>query len=207
MSLGLSKYLKDLRNEAHRFERTDINNKVSTSFWSRNQRRILCLIPTIAMLFFLKEGFSTDFVMYASTALSILIGLFTTAIIFIVDKYRPIENENPNSREKLHNNQAYNYTKQFANITGYNIVLCVFALVALAFSALFEKLFSMNICQYYFYWHDINFVDSAVNVAVVSAVITQRFLVLYWLASIVYNTLYAISSMVKYITVKIDRTC
>lgn len=138
MSLRLNKYLINLRAEAHRFERTDINNYVSKTFWGRNQRRIICLVPSLGLFFLLAEGFTSDFVSYASTALSILIGLFTTAIIFILDKYYPISNEHPNSQQKLWDKQAFNYTKQFAFITGYNIVLCVYALVLLSFSALFK---------------------------------------------------------------------
>jgi hypothetical protein len=204
VSLRLSKYLKDLRKEAHRFERTDINNIVSTSFWGRNQRRIICFIPSLILFFFLDEGFNSDFVAYASTALSILIGLFTTTIIFILDKYQPIDTQNANSKEKLWDKQAFNYTKQFASITGYNIVLCVFVLVLLSFSALFKDLFIINIFQYNL---SLKHIDSEAicNFIVVMFVVIQRLLVLYWLASIVYNTLYAISSMITYMIVKIER--
>jgi len=204
MSLRLSKYLKDLRTDAHRFERTDINNNVSSSFWGRNQRRIICFIPSIVLLLLLKEGFNLDFVAYASTALSILIGLFTTAIIFILDKYQVIGTESANSREKLWNKQAFNYTKQFAYITGYNIVLCVFALVLLSLSALFKELFSTDIYQYTLELKNIDR-KAICNCGVVMLIVIQRILVLYWLACIVYNTLYVISSMVKYMIVKIER--
>lgn len=190
--------------EAHRFERTDINNNVSISFWGRNQRRIICLVPSLILLFLLDEGFNSDFVAYASTALSILIGLFTTAIIFILDKYQPLNIQNPNSKEKLWDTQAYNYTKQFAYITGYNIVLCVFALVLLSFSALFKDFFNINIFQYSLNLKEIG-VDAICNFLIVTLVVVQRLFVLYWLANIVYNTLYAISSMVKYMVVKIER--
>ncbi|NDV83147.1 hypothetical protein D0T87_14310 [Bacteroides sp. 51] len=204
MSLRLSKYLKDLRTEAHRFERTDINNNVSTSFWGRNQRRIICILPSLVLLLLLREGFNSDFVAYASTVLSILIGLFTTAIIFILDKYQPIDNPKPNSKEKLWDTQAYNYTKQFSFITGYNIVLCVFALVLLSLNVLFEEPFSVDIYQYTLCLKNID-MKSVCNFLIIALVVAQRFLVIYWLASIIYNTLYVISSMVKYMTVKIDR--
>jgi hypothetical protein len=158
----------------------------------------------LGLFFLLTEGFSSDFVSYASTALSILIGLFTTAIIFILDKYQPISNKRPNSRQKLWDTQAYNYTKQFAFITGYNIVLCIYALVLLSFSALFKDFFNINIFQYIVNLKEIN-IESMRNLLFVTLVVIQRLVVLYWLASIVYNTLYAISSMVKYMVVKIER--
>ena len=204
MSLRLNKYIKELRKEAHRFERTDINNSESQTFWGRNQRRIICVISSVIIFLCMHKGFNPNFVAYASTAISILIGFFTTAIIFILDKYKPIDTENFTSREKLWDIQAYNYTKQFSYIIGYNIVLCVFTLVLLSFNALFEDFFSTNIWEYGFCFKIIN-TENLSNSLILTVVIAQRILVLYWLASIVYNTLYAISSMVKYMIVKIDR--
>lgn len=204
MSLRLSKYLNDLQNGAHQFERININGKKSTTFWERNQRRIICFIPSILMIFFLKKGFSTDFVAYASTALSILIGLFTTSIIFIFDRYKPIKTDTANSQEKLWDTQAFNYTKQFAYITGYCIVLCVYALILLSFSALFKELFHTNIYNYHLNLQHVN-LESICNLLIVGCVIIQRFFVTYWLVGIVYNTLFAISSMVKFMVVNIER--
>lgn len=202
MSLRLNKYLKDLRREAHRFECTDINNNICTSFWGRNQRRFICFIPSLILVWL--KGFTSDFVAYASSALSILIGLFTTSIIFILDKYQSIDLEQANSREKLWDTQAYNYTKQFAYITGYSIVLCLFTLVFLSFSALFEDFFSIDISLYYLDLKKLDIISLS-NFLCIIVVIFQRLMIFYWLASIVYNTLYVISSMVKYMIVKIER--
>ena len=204
MSLRLSKYLKDLRREAHRFECTDINNNICTSFWGRNQRRFICFIPSLILVWLLDKGFTSDFVAYASSALSILIGLFTTSIIFILDKYQSIDLEQANSREKLWDTQAYNYTKQFAYITGYSIILCLFTLVFLSFSALFEDFFSIDISLYYLDLKKLDIISLS-NFLYIIVVIFQRLMIFYWLASIVYNTLYVISSMVKYMIVKIER--
>ena len=194
MSLRLNKYLKDLRREAHRFECT----------WGRNQRRFICFIPSLILVWLLDKGFTSDFVAYASSALSILIGLFTTSIIFILDKYQSIDLEQANSREKLWDTQAYNYTKQFAYITGYSIVLCLFTLVFLSFSALFEDFFSIDISLYYLDLKKLDIISLS-NFLCIIVVIFQRLMIFYWLASIVYNTLYVISSMVKYMIVKIER--
>lgn len=204
MSLRLSKYLKDLRREAHRFECTDINNNICNSFWGRNQRRFICFIPSLILVWLLDKGFTSDFVAYASSALSILIGLFTTSIIFILDKYQSIDLEQANSREKLWDTQAYNYTKQFAYITGYSIILCLFTLVFLSFSALFEDFFSIDISLYYLDLKKLDIISLS-NFLYIIVVIFQRLMIFYWLASIVYNTLYVISSMVKYMIVKIER--
>jgi hypothetical protein len=204
MSLRLNKYLNDLRKETRRLERIDINGKVATSFFGKYQRAFICVFISAILFVFLKDGFNPDFVAYASSALSILIGLFTTSIIFILDKYQPIQSENPTSREKLWDKQAFNYTKQFTYITGYNIVLCVFVIVLLSFSALFKDFFSINIFEYQLDIKQIT-CDFVCNFSIITIIVIQRFLVLYWLSCIVYNTLYAISSMVKYSIVKIDR--
>lgn len=204
MSLKLRTYLKELRQEAHRLERTDINNRVDDSFLGRNRRRIICMLPSLLLVICLKTGFNDLFVNYASTALSILIGLFTTAIIFILDKYRPADTQNQNSRQKLQDTQAFNYTKQFSYITGYNIVLCVFTLVLLSLSALFPNIFGINIFEYEFIFKEISCIH-IYNLIIALLIVIQRLMILYWLSNIIYNTLYAISSLVKYAVVNIER--
>ena len=207
MSLRLNKYITNLRRGAHRFEYTDINNKISNSFLDRNQRRIICIIPSLTIVLFLKNGFTQEFVAYASTAISILIGLFSANIIFILDKYKSIDKETMSalsSREKLWDIQAYNYTKQFAYVTGYSIVLCVYVIILLSLCALFPDVFNSNLWKYKFCFNEFNY--KTIGLALInSSIIIQRFLVLYWLFSIAYNTLYAISSMINFTIVKIDR--
>ncbi len=144
MSLRLSKYLIDLRKNANRMSRTNINGITDNSFWGKNKQRIACALISAFFVWKLRNGFSQNFVSYSSTVLSILTGLFITAIIFSFDKfYQKPDNPNLNSRQHLWDVQAYNYSKQFAYITGYNIVLCVFALIALSFTAFFAA--SMNV--------------------------------------------------------------
>lgn len=208
MSLRLNKYLKILRKEASRFERTDINNKVDESFRAKYSAKISFAIVSIVLVLLLKNGFSESFVSYVSSVLSILVGLFITALIFSFDKfYEPSNEENPNSRIKLWETQAHNYAKKFAYITSYTIVLSIFTLVLLAVSALFEKPTQLNICSLSFCLECIK--NKEINAfklfAIGVFVIVQRFLVLYWLLKIMYNTLFIVSSMVQYMTTKIDR--
>lgn len=208
MSLRLNKYLKILRKEASRFERTDINNKVDETFRAKYLVKISFAIISIILVFLLKNGFGENFVSYVSSVLSILVGLFITALIFSFDKfYEPSNEENPNSRIKLWETQAHNYAKKFAYITSYTIVLSIFTLVLLAVSALFEKATQLNVFNLSFClecisnkdFHSLKLFGIALFVAV------QRFLVLYWLLKIMYNTLFIVSSMVQYMTTKIDR--
>jgi hypothetical protein len=198
-------YIKELRKRALEFEQKDINNKKSISFLGKNQRQIICIIPSILLLWFLQNGFSDSFVEYISNALSILIGLFLTAIIFSLDKfYEKKDLKNVSSVEKILDIQAYNYTKQFTYITGYSIILCVFTLVLLSFSSLFASLANIDIRDYCIDFSKIS-ISTIGNGVLVFCVMLQRFFVLYWLSSIVYNTLFVIGSLVKYMTLKMDR--
>lgn len=208
MSLRLNEHLKILRKEASRFERTDINNKVDKSFRAKYSVKITFLIISICLLLLLKNGFTKSFVSYVSSVLSILVGLFITALVFSFDKfYEPSNEENPNSRIKLWETQAHNYAKKFAYITSYTIVLSIFTLALLAISTLFEKSTQLNVFNLSFCFECIKNIDfnSFKLFGIAIFVIIQRFLVLYWLLKIMYNTLFIVSSMVQYMTTKIDR--
>lgn len=208
MSLKLNKYLKLLRKEASRFERTDINNKIDESFRAKYLVKFIFSVISVITVYCLESGFSESFVSYVSSVLSILVGLFITALIFSFDKfYEPNNEENLNSRLKLWETQAYNYAKKFAYITSYTIVISVFTLVLIAVSALFEKGTQQNILELSFCYECIANKDlSAFKLfAIATFLLVQRFLVLYWLLKIMYNTLFIVSSMIQYMTTKIDR--
>jgi hypothetical protein len=205
MSLNIIKYLRQLRCKAIQYERTDINGVVSDSFFTRNARRIYCSVISLVLVYLLRQGFSDAFISYTSTILSILIGLFITAMIFSFDKfYQKIDTKTATAKEKLRDTQAYNYSKQFAYITGYNIVLSIFTLVILSLSTLFDELMRKNIFLYQFDINNIN-QTTLLNFFIMCFVLIQRFLVLYWLTSVMYNTLFLVSSMVQFMIIKIEK--
>jgi hypothetical protein len=205
MLLELNRYLKLLQKEANCLERTDINGSVHNSFCAKYSLRIIFASLAGILICLLTEGFSESFVSYASTVLSILVGLFITALIFCLDKfYTPQDLQNADSRTKLWDKQAYNYTKKFTFITGYNIVLCIFTLVLLALSALFKEEMSINIFKLESLLQNITW-DSVKLFFLACVMIVQRFFVLYWIFKVIYNTLFIVSSMVQYMTIKIDR--
>ena len=232
MSQNLNKYLVGLRREAIRFERMDINGKESTNYFRRHFRRIFCFVFAGTVFIFIPSGFSQNFISYASTVLSILVGLFITAIIFSFDKFYSNlikelsdyditikrdgsdtaksfevsvkEMVHPNATQKLWDTQSHNYSKQFAYLTGYNIILSVLAIALLSFSALFPEFMETNIWNYSYY-EGING-KTAGNFLMVTFIVLQRFLVLYWMLGIMYNTLFIVSSMVNFMIAKIDRS-
>jgi len=223
-------FLKDLKTKAKEYESFDINARKEQSFWKRNQRSGILFFVSSALVCFLDKGFNQDFISFSSTVLSILIGLFITALIFALDKfYEPIEENvrdldiiiteseetkdykmsiknvlDLNSQKKLWNIQAYNFIKKFTYLTGYNIVLSIYTLLLLSLNTLFSNLMQANIYDYHF---DIVFIDieSIGNLFIVIFLIIQRFLVIYWILKIFSNTLFVISSMVNFMTAKIDR--
>lgn len=202
MQLKLYRYLLDLRTNAKRFERTDINGKVDNSFFGKNLINLICSLISLVFVYLLKDGFSASFVSFSSKTLAIFIGLFMTAIIFSFNKfYEHSEKEEPNSTEKLWDTQSYNYSKQFAYITSYNIVLCIFVIIALSFNALFEKPLSVNLCEFSFNFQQIN-INSVLLFFELSFVALQRFFVLYWMQKVMYNTLFVVSSMVSFMNEK-----
>jgi len=206
MSLRLSKYLTLLKDKASTFERTDINGSVDETFRAKYLVKLVFGTISGILVYLLKDGFSSDFVSYASSVLSILVGLFITALIFSFDKfYQSQDNlDTADSISKLWDKQAYNYAKKFAYITSYTIVLSIFTLVLLAVNALFKEATSLNILSLRLDFDNIN-INSLKLFCIALFLIIQRFFVLYWLLKIMYNTLFIVSSMVQYMTTKIDR--
>lgn len=206
MLYELIKYLKILFKQSNRLERTDNNGKIYNSFKEKYLVRIILFILSISIIYFLKKGFTNDFVSLISSVLSILVGLFITALIFSFDKfYEPSKSEDKNSRIKVWETQAYNYAKRFAFITSKTIVLSIFTLTALVLSSLFPFQFNINIFEY-------SFIDNSSEVSEGIKIffkiflnLFQRFFVLYFLLKIAYNTLFIVTSMVQYMTINMDR--
>lgn len=227
MSLNLNKYLKELKQNKNYFEEVDINGKREKNVLKKNFRCILITFISIVIVYNLDYGFNKDFISLVSTILSILIGLFTTSIIFVFDKLYIfsdkkreeyeiiIKNNNEikenlisidnksqqTSSEKLKEVQTYNYFIQFVYIIGYNIVLCIYVLLLLLLNSLFYEFMKFNIFDYKFCINNLR-IDLIINFFIVGIIVLYRFLVLYWTLNIMYNTLYAISSMVNFITKK-----
>lgn len=205
MSQNLNKYLKILKSESNRLERTDINNKLDDSAKAKYLNKFIFVILSITITCLLSEGFSEVFISFVSSILAILVGLFITALIFSFDKFHePVNDEFANARIKLWEKQAFNYAKKFAYVTSRTIVLSIYTLIIISISALFKNTMNLNV-------HKLTFITSNVGLkdvwtfVIAVFVIIQRFFVLYWLFRIVYNTLYIVSSMVQYMTTKLER--
>jgi hypothetical protein len=208
MQRKLSKYLIELRQNANRWERIDINGDEDASFGAKYLKKFIFFLISIVFTYKLNEGFPHFFVDFSSKTLAIIVGLFMTAIIFSFNKfYEPIkkeEQEKADATEKLNDTQDFNYAKQFAYITSYNVVLCLFVLAALSLNTLFENSMSINLHQYDFNFKNID-INSVLLFFKLSFIALQRFFILYWMLRILFSTLFSVSSMVKFMTTKLNR--
>lgn len=228
MSLKLNRYLKALRSNANYFEKLDVNGKISTNLFSKNQRRIIGFLISILSIFFLEKGFNESAISLISTILSIIIGLFISVLIVSFDKFYQKnmglnsiwriyeDSENPgeylaesfnafskNSQDKVWETQTYNFAKQFAYITGYSIVLAIFSIVFLLMTLVKKDFFTINIFEELFFFLDSDIFDYW-KVSHIVSVIFYRVLVNYLLFSVFYFSLFIIGSLVHFMIQKLD---
>lgn len=209
MQRKLSKYIIELRKNANRWERIDINGNEDSSLTAKYLKKIIFCLISISIIYKLHDGLPHFFVDFASKTLAIIVGLFMTAVIFSFNKFyepiKPLDKEKADATQKLNDTQDFNYAKQFAYITSYNVVLCLFVLAALSLNTLFEETMSAKLNTYQF----INFKDITLESFLLflklSFIALQRFFVLYWMLRILFSTLFSVSSMVKFMTTKLNR--
>ena len=185
----LIKYLKIIRDKSHKYDRTDINGhevKSSKIFL----RQVLFVLITIVLFLFSLDGFSERLLEYCVSALSILTGLFITVLVFVSEK---IPNKESNNENKL-----YNYYKQFSFIIGRTTVLSVFCLIIIFF--LIQIGTSYNPFEYIIA-HQID-IESVFLFFKITINLVLRFLFIYWMIRIFYNTLFAVSSLTNIINLK-----
>jgi hypothetical protein len=205
MSLKLSKYIPELRNNANKMEQYDLtgHNTEESKNYTFSKRRIASLTIGIIVALLMGKGFSSSFISYVSAVLSILVGLFINSLIFGMDKFykKPVK-KNLNSQEKLWDKKSYNYNRQFLYITGYNIVRCIFTLVILSLSAIFPLFNDCTDLRNYTIAFEKLSMQHFYNGFIYIIVFLQKFLVIYWIGCIVHNTLFIVSSMVTFMVLK-----
>lgn len=198
-----------IRQKADQLQRTSLSGTENNSFSSRYGIKLMSLVAASILVVILDKGFSSDFVSFASTVLSILIGLFITAVIFSFDKFYEPKTEGQSDLQSLEDEardiQSFNYTKQFSYITGYNIILCIVTIVLLGISALFPTTSEVLLHkQEFLLLSDMQFKD-IIYTGKLILLVSQRIAVVYFLIRIIHNTLFVVSSMVNYMIVKIER--
>lgn len=203
--------LQVLFQEHNRLSKKDINGVDVTGWWNLNVIKLFIGVSSILIVVVKGGGFSSGFLDFVTSYLSILIGLFITALIFSFDKFYEVKDTDEaemiknNAKLRIWDAQTYNYTKKFAFMTSQTIVISVFVLLIVALENLFPSLSNYNIRNYQLLnYKEWNF--EAIKLFVTGSVATVfRFLTIYWLLTIMTNTLYIVSGMVDYMIKKNDR--
>lgn len=214
-------------SKARESETLDINNQ-KKSFLRRNCRFLLAYPLTVFVLFSLSEGYNNEFLQLGASILSILIGLFLTALVFALDKfYIPpkkksgdykldlTENEQirnieisidevvfENAREKLWQKQSFYYVQKFNVLVGKSVLVSIWALVLICINVMYSSFFSVNLANYT--TAPITLQSFLIFLKLLS-VITVRFLICYFMIEVFYNTIGIISSMVNFMSVRIKK--
>ena len=220
-------FIKYIYSKARESETLDINNK-RKHFVQRNGRYLFSCPLTIFILCTLLEGYSNDFLQLSASILSILIGLFITALVFALDKfYIPhknkigdykldiSENENireidisidkiefENAQEKLWQKQSLYYVQKFNVLVGKSVIVGVWALLLICLNVMYIDFFNLNLFNYTFVPISI---QSTLLFIKLLFVIAVRFFICYYMIEVFYNTIQIISSMINFMAVKIKK--
>ena len=225
------KYLTSLFCKVVHYETTDVNGETTRSKWGLCLSRLPYLaLAVVCYIFLFKDGFPDSFINIYANVLAILIGLLSASMLFgfesiynnnkkeIEGRYEISINEEQEGKERIYivNNEALdsnnsrdnasvtqqdNYASQFVCFTGYNIVLCTITL----FLILFVSLFEIDVYDpFKTYFVDIKSVgwEHIINFAIGVFVSIQRIFVLYAMGLIVKYSLFATTSLVHVMTIK-----
>ena len=222
-----SSFICFVYSKARESETLDINNR-RKPFIRRNGRLLLSYPLSFIVLLTLPAGYNNDFLQLGASILAILIGLFLTALVFALDKfyipprkkdgdYRVETTENDqtrsieisveeikyeNAQEKLWQKQSLYYVQQFNVLVGKNVIVGIWALALICTYVMYYNFFSVS-------WDDYSFVaitlSSILLFLKLLLIIAFRFFICYFLIEMFYNTMRIISSMVNFMSIRIQR--
>lgn len=222
-----SSFICFVYSKARESETLDINNR-RKSFIRRNGRLLLSYPLSFIVLISLPAGYNNDFLQLGASILAILIGLFLTALVFALDKfyippekkdgdYRVETTENDQTRsieisveeikyenalEKLWQKQSLYYVQQFNVLVGKNVIVGIWALALICTYVMYYNFFSVSLDDYEFV--EITF-PSILLFLKLLLIIATRFFICYFLIEMFYNTVRIISSMVNFMSIRIQR--
>ena len=214
--------------KSRELEKLDINNKKKT-FIKRNFRYLFSIVVYFLLVFTIKSGYSNDFLQLSASILSILIGLFITALVFALDKfYIPRNNNvgdynveikekeetknieisidkitNDNANDKLWQKQSLYYVQKFNVLVGKSVIVGVMALALICINVIFLDFFSVDISDYKL-THKITS-ETVLSFITILVVVIVRFIICYFMIEVFYNTINIISSMVNFMSVRIKK--
>ncbi len=222
-----SSFICFVYSKARESETLDINNR-RKPFIRRNGRLLLSYPLSFIVLLTLPAGYNNDFLQLGASILAILIGLFLTALVFALDKfyippkkkdgdYRLETTENDqtrsieisveeivyeNAQEKLWQKQSLYYVQQFNVLVGKNVIVGIWALALICTYVMYYNFFSVRLDDYSFVEITLPSIFLFLKLLLI---IAGRFFICYFLIEMFYNTVRIISSMVNFMSIRIQR--
>lgn len=222
-----SSFICFVYSKARESETLDINNR-RKPFIRRNGRLLLSYLLSFIVLLTLPAGYNNDFLQLGASILAILIGLFLTALVFALDKFyippkkkdgdyrlETTENEHTRSIEisveeilyenaqgKLWQKQSLYYVQKFNVLVGKNVIVGIWALALICTYVMYYNFFSVNLEDYSFVTITL---PSILLFLKLLLIIAARFFICYFLIEMFYNTVRIISSMVNFMSIRIQR--
>ena len=220
-------FIRFVYSKARESEMLDINNR-RKPFIRRNGRLLLSYLLSFIVLLTLPAGYNNDFLQLGASILAILIGLFLTALVFALDKfyipprkkdgdYRVKTTENNHTRsieisveeikyenalEKLWQKQSLYYVQQFNVLVGKNVIVGIWALALICTYVMYYNFFSVRLDDYAFVEITLPSIFLFLKLLLI---IAARFFICYFLIEMFYNTVRIISSMVNFMSIRIQR--
>ena len=222
-----SSFICFVYSKARESETLDINNR-RKPFIRRNGRLLLSYPLSFIVLLTLPAGYNNDFLQLGASILAILIGLFLTALVFALDKfyipprkkdgdYRVETTENDqtrsieisveeivyeNAQERLWQKQSLYYVQQFNVLVGKNVIVGIWALALICTYVMYYNFFSVRLDDYSFVEITLPSIFLFLKLLLI---IAGRFFICYFLIEMFYNTVRIISSMVNFMSIRIQR--
>ena len=222
-----SSFICFVYSKARESETLDIYNR-RKPFIRRNGRLLLSYPLSFIVLLTLPAGYNNDFLQLGASILAILIGLFLTALVFALDKfyippkkkdgdYRLETTENDQTRsieisveeikyenalEKLWQKQSLYYVQQFNVLVGKNVIFGIWALALICTYVMYYNFFSVSLDDYAFVEITLPSIFLFLKLLLI---IAGRFFICYFLIEMFYNTVRIISSMVNFMSIRIQR--
>ena len=222
-----SSFICFVYSKARESETLDINNR-RKPFIRRNGRLLLSYPLSFIVLISLPAGYNNDFLQLGASILAILIGLFLTALVFALDKfyippkkkdgdYRLETTENDqtrsieisveeivyeNAQERLWQKQSLYYVQQFNVLVGKNVIVGIWALALICTYVMYYNFFSVRLDDYSFVEITLPSIFLFLKLLLI---IAGRFFICYFLIEMFYNTVRIISSMVNFMSIRIQR--
>ena len=222
-----SSFICFVYSKARESETLDIYNR-RKPFFRRNGRLLLSYPLSFIVLLTLPAGYNNDFLQLGASILAILIGLFLTALVFALDKfyippkkkdgdYRLETTENDqtrsieisveeivyeNAQEKLWQKQSLYYVQQFNVLVGKNVIVGIWALALICTYVMYYNFFSVRLDDYSFVEITLPSIFLFLKLLLI---IAGRFFICYFLIEMFYNTVRIISSMVNFMSIRIQR--